>query len=291
MQLKTGFIGLGAMGQGMTRNLQRHALLTGVWNRSSDKAVALARELAVKAATSPAELAAQCDVVVLCVSADADVLQMIDAILPSARPGLTVIDCSTVAAATAQTAAQRLAQAGAAFLDCPVSGGVEGAKNGTLAIMCGGDAATFAAAQPVLKAMGQTITHMGPTGFGQAAKATNQILCAGVIQAVAEAMAFAKAHQLPLPQLIETLGKGAGSSWYFVHRAPFMANAAFPAGFKVRLHDKDLRICQDMAAQHQVQLSVIESTRQAYQTLMQQGFGDEDISSLFRLKDALFARG
>jgi len=213
---------------------------------------------------------------------------IVEAIVPAARPGLTVIDCSTVSAETAQYAAQRLNDVQARFLDCPVSGGVEGAKNGTLAIMCGGDANTFQHALPVLQAMGQTITHMGPTGFGQAAKATNQILCAGVIQAVAEAMAFAKAHQLPLEQLIETLGKGAGSSWYFVHRAPFMAKEAFPAGFKVKLHDKDLGICQDMAKQHGVTLSVIESTRAQYHTLMQNGYGDEDISSLFRLKDALF---
>lgn len=288
MGIKTGFIGLGAMGQGMSRNLHKHGLLSTVWNRSVDKAKQLATELGVEAATSPQALAASSDVIVMCVSADADVLTVVDAIVPAARPGLLVIDCSTVSANTAKEAASRLATVQAKFLDCPVSGGVEGAKNGTLAVMCGGDALVFAEAQPVLKAMGQTITHMGPIGFGQAAKATNQILCAGVIQAVAEAMAFAKAHELPLEQLIETLGKGAGSSWYFVHRAPFMAKEAFPAGFKVRLHDKDLGICQDMAALHQVQLSVVESTRKAYQTLMQQGFGDEDISSLFRLKDAQF---
>jgi 3-hydroxyisobutyrate dehydrogenase len=288
MNMKVGFIGLGAMGQGMARNCHKAGLLTGVWNRTMEKAQAVASELKVPAAASIQELAEHSDVLVMCVSADADVLAVVNAIASSNAESLTVIDCSTVSLETAVKARSILAGKHHHFLDCPVSGGVEGAKNGTLAMMCGGDLTDFEYAQPVLKAMGQTITHMGPTGYGQAAKATNQILCAGVIQAVAEAMAFAKAHQLPLDKLIETLGKGAGGSWYFVHRAPFMARESFPAGFKVRLHDKDLGICQNMAEQHHVKLSVIESTRQEYQTLMQQGFGDEDISSLFRLKDAMF---
>ncbi len=123
---------------------------------------------------------------------------------------------------------------------------------------------------------------------GQAAKATNQIMCAGVIQAVAEAMAFARAEGLPLEKLIETLGKGAGSSWYFVNRAPNVVRGSFPAGFRVRLHEKDLRICHDMAAAHGVQLPVIEMTLLHYRRLIEQGYGDEDISSLYRLKAALF---
>jgi 3-hydroxyisobutyrate dehydrogenase len=136
--------------------------------------------------------------------------------------------------------------------------------------------------------MGRTVTHFGPSGSGQAAKATNQIMCAGVIQAVAEAMAFAKAQGLPLPQLIETLGKGAGSSWYFVNRAPNIVRDAFPAGFRVRLHEKDLRICRDMAAQFGVELPVVEATLAQYLELIALGHGDDDISVLFRLKDALF---
>ena len=182
----------------------------------------------------------------------------------------------------------RLAERGVQQLDAPVSGGTVGAENGTLAIMVGGEAEAFERARPVLEAMGRTVTHFGETGAGQAAKATNQIMCAGVIQAVAEAMAFAKAQGLPLPQLIETLGKGAGSSWYFVNRAPNVVRDAFPAGFRVRLHEKDLKICRDMAAQFGVELPVVETTLAQYQQLIAQGHGDEDISVLFRLKDALF---
>jgi 3-hydroxyisobutyrate dehydrogenase len=289
--VKTGFIGLGAMGMHMARNLHRAGLLAGCWNRSADKARALATETGCVAAASPAALARLCEALVLCVSADADVLAVIDALLPGARPGLLVVDCSTVSAATARTAAARLAGAGADFVDCPVSGGVEGARDATLAMMAGGTPEAFARALPVLSKLGRTVTHMGPTGAGQAAKATNQIMCAGIIQAVAEAMAFAKAEGLPLDKLIDTLGKGAGSSWYFVNRAPFMARGSFPAGFRVRLHDKDLRICHDMAARHGVQLPVVETTLAEYAQLIAAGHGDEDISTIFRLKDALFAHG
>ena len=289
--MKTGFIGLGAMGLSMARNLHQAGLLSAVWNRSHDKTAALAAEIGCTVATDPAALAAGVDALVLCVSADADVLGLVDALLPGARAGLVVIDCSTVAAATAREAATRLARSGAAFLDCPVSGGVEGARAGTLAIMCGGSAEAFERARPVLAAMGRTVTLMGPNGFGQATKATNQIMCAGVIQAVAEAMAFAKAEGLPLDKVIETLSKGAGSSWYFVNRAPFMARGSFPAGFRVRLHDKDLGICHDMAAARGVELSVVETTRLHYRELVASGHGDEDISTIFRLKDALFTRG
>lgn len=285
----TGFVGLGAMGRGMARNLHAAGLLRSVWNRTASGAAELAAELGIAAATDPAALAAACDVVVTCVSADEDVLAVVDAMLPALRPGAIVIDCSTVSADTAREAARRLAGASVDFLDAPVSGGVEGAHKGTLAIMVGGSQAAFERARPVLAAMGHTMTHFGPSGAGQAAKATNQIMCAGIIQAVAEAMAFAKAEGLPLAELVETLGKGAGSSWYFVHRAPNMVRDQYPPGFRVRLHEKDLRICHDMAARHGVELPVVETTLEAYRQLVEQGHGDEDISTIFRLKDAMFA--
>jgi 3-hydroxyisobutyrate dehydrogenase len=174
------------------------------------------------------------------------------------------------------------------FLDCPVSGGVEGARQATLAIMVGGDEAVFVRAQPILEKMGKAVAYMGRSGLGQAAKATNQIMCAGIIQAVGEAMAFAHAEGLPLNRVIDVLGKGAGSSWYFVNRAPFMANNNFPAGFRVRLHDKDLRICRDMAALRGAALPVVESTLEQYEKLIAQGFGDEDISAIYRLKTKLY---
>jgi 3-hydroxyisobutyrate dehydrogenase len=286
-----GFIGLGAMGAGMARNLHKAGMLRGVWNRSGAKAAALAAETGCRAYESPAALAADCDTIVMCVSADADVLAVVEQVASAVRKGATVIDCSTVSSATAHAAAAALAPCGAAFLDCPVSGGVEGARDGTLAIMCGGDAGAFEHAQPVLERMGRTIVHLGPTGYGQATKATNQIMCAGIIRAVAEAMAFARAEGLPLDKVIDTLGKGAGSSWYFVNRAPYMARESFPAGFRVRLHEKDLRICEQMAARHDVRLPVVDEGLAEYRELIDAGHGDEDISSLYRLKAARFGRG
>ncbi|MGH8130238.1 MAG: NAD(P)-dependent oxidoreductase, partial [Steroidobacteraceae bacterium] len=180
--MQAGFIGLGAMGQHMARNLYRAGLLAGAWNRTPSKAAALAAETGCRAFGTPAALAAACEIIVVCVSADDDLLAVVDSLLPALRKDSIVIDCSTVAAATAREAATRLATAGAALLDCPVSGGVEGAKNATLAIMCGGESRIFERARPLLAAFGKTIVLMGPNGAGQATKATNQILCAGAIQ-------------------------------------------------------------------------------------------------------------
>jgi 3-hydroxyisobutyrate dehydrogenase len=276
------------MGQHMARNLHRAGLLAGVWNRTTGKAADFAAETGCQAFPTPAALAAVCESVVTCVSADADLLAVIDALGPALSSGSLVIDCSTVAADTAREAARRVAAAGGSFLDCPVSGGVEGARNATLAIMCGGEEAAFARALPLLRALGRTIVHMGPSGAGQSTKATNQILCAGAIQVAAEAMAFARAEGLPLDRVIDVLGQGAGSSWYFVHRAPFMARGEYPAGFRVRLHDKDLRICRAMAAQHGAVLPLVETTLADYARLIAAGHGDEDISTIFRLKTPLF---
>jgi len=278
------------MGTHMARNLHRSGLLTGVWNRTAGKAAALAQELKCHAFASLAELAGNCEAVVICVSADDDLRAVVAGLDAGLSPNMIVIDCSTVGSATARAMHDHLAALGVGFLDCPVSGGVEGARNATLAIMAGGDESVFGRSLPILEKLGKTITYFGASGAGQAAKATNQIMCAGIIQAVGEAMAFAHAEGLPLERLIETLGKGAGSSWYFVNRAPFMANNHFPAGFRVRLHDKDLRICRDMAAKRGAVLPVVESTLHEYERLIEGGFGDEDISSIYRLKSALFPK-
>jgi 3-hydroxyisobutyrate dehydrogenase len=282
------------MGAPMARNLHKAGMLATVWNRSREKATTLGSELGAASPLSLEEFARLVDTVVICVSADADVRAVVEGLAPGLARGSLVIDCSTVSAETARWAETLLAERGVRFIDAPVSGGVEGAKNGTLAIMCGGDRAAFDEARPVLAAMGKTIEHFGPSGSGQATKATNQIMCAGIIRACAEAMAFAGAHQLPLDRVVSTLGAGAGSSWYFVHRAPNMIRESYPAGFRVKLHAKDLGICRDMAARFGVSLPVVESMLAEYAELIRLGFGDEDISSTHRLKQALFkdpARG
>jgi 3-hydroxyisobutyrate dehydrogenase len=286
--MQTGFVGLGAMGAHMARNLHRAGMLTGVWNRTKDKATALAEELKVHSFASLTELAGNCEAVVICVSADDDLRAVITGLEPGLSPNMIVMDCSTVGKDTVRGIYQQLAALGVGFLDCPVSGGVEGARTASLAIMAGGDESVYLRAQPILEKLGKAVAYMGSSGAGQAAKATNQIMCAGIIQAVGEAMAFAHAEGLPLKRVIDVLGKGAGSSWYFVNRAPFMANNHFPPGFRVRLHDKDLRICRDMAARQGAVLPVVESTIEEYEKLIAEGYGDEDISSIYRLKSKLF---
>jgi 3-hydroxyisobutyrate dehydrogenase len=286
--MKTGFIGLGAMGQSMARNLARHGRLVGVWNRSADKACVLADETGCIVAEDPAALARQCEAIVICVSADADVKAVAAALQPGLSAGQLVIDCSTVSAETARQCAQRLGQQRVDFLDAPVSGGTEGARLGTLSIMVGGEAHAFERALPVLQALGQRIVHLGPAGSGQAAKAVNQVMAAGINQAVTEAMAFAQALGLPLDKLIEVIGSGAAGNWFVNHRGLSMVEDRYPPGFKLALHHKDLNICLAMAAQLGGELPLSAQTRADYERLMAAGHGDEDISALYRLKREIF---
>lgn len=283
-----GVIGLGAMGAPMARNLARAGLLAAVWNRTPDKAHALTAELGVMCAADPADLARHCDVVLTCVSADTDLLAVVDLLMSGMDADKILIDTSTVQPATAIEIARRLAETGCGFLDAPVSGGVEGARQGTLAVMVGGDTATLERARPVLEAIGKHIAHMGPVGKGQATKAVNQIMGAGINQAVTEALALAEAEGLPLDKVIEVVSSGASGNWFLERRGPTMVRGEFPAGFKLALHHKDLTICKAIAERHGVSLPVVEMTLIHYRRLMEAGFGDEDISALFREKRKLF---
>src|SRR3984885_9185850 len=186
--MQTGFVGLAGMRAHMARNLPRAGLLTAVWNRTAGKAAALAAELHCIAFSSLAELAGNCEAVVICVSADEDLRSVIVGLEPGLNLNMIVMDCSTVGAGTARDMHTQLDALGVGFLDCPVSGGVEGARTATLAIMVGGDEPVFRRAQPILAAMGKNVAYLGASGAGQAAKATNQIMCAGIIQAIGEAM-------------------------------------------------------------------------------------------------------
>jgi 3-hydroxyisobutyrate dehydrogenase len=282
--MKAGMIGLGAMGIGMAKNIAKAGYLTGVYNRTTAKAQNLAEELDVIAFDQPEELAAIVDVVLICVSADQDVLAMVETIALTIKPGTIVVDMSTVSSDTAKQAAAVLAEKQAAFLDAPVSGGVEGAKNGTLAMMVGGDAEVLEQARPILEAMTGRIMHMGPTGSGQAAKAVNQIMAAGINQAVTEALAFAQAQDLPMDKVIEVISGGAAGNWFLQHRGPTMTRGTFAPGFKLALHHKDLLICQSMAKQTGASTTLIDMTVADYERLMAENYGEEDISALYRLK-------
>src|ERR1700678_4595024 len=169
--MQTGFVGLGAMGAHMARSLHRAGLLTGVWNRTADKAAALAQELRCIAFSSLSELAGNCEAVVICVSADDDLRAVIADLEPGLTPNMIVMDCSTVGAGTARELHAALDALGVGFLDCPVSGGVEGARTASLAIMCGGDESVFNRAKPILEKMGKAVAYMGSSGSGQVTKA------------------------------------------------------------------------------------------------------------------------
>jgi len=287
--MKSVFIGLGGMGYGMADNLDRAGLLAAVYNRSTARAEAFAEAHGnVRVATSPAAAVAGVQAVVMCVSADDDVLEMVDAIVPALDENHVVIDCSTVAGDTAREAARRVGEAGAAFVDAPVSGGTEGAKNGALSIMVGADDAVFARASPVLEAMGKNITHMGGVGTGQATKAVNQILCAGINQAVCEGLRFAAALDLPLDKVVDVVGSGAAGNWFVNNRGKTMVRDVFDPGFKLKHHHKDLGICLHMAETNGGRLPLSAQTRDDYAQLMEAGHGEEDISALYRARGDLF---
>lgn len=280
---RVGFIGLGAMGAPMAGHLQAKGLLAAVGNRTQHKAEALAAQLGVTAAIAPSDFTG-CDAVVLCVSMDADVMQCCRDLAGVLTPGSLVIDHSTVARETALSAAALLAEAGIAFLDAPVSGGVEGARNGKLSVMVGGDAEVLASAQDLLSAYALRVTLMGPTGSGQATKAVNQVLVAGIAQAVCEGLAFGEALGLKPESLVPTLAAGAAGNWFLDKRGATMMADQFTPGFKSALLLKDLRIVQAMAEALGRHYSVVEQSLADYAKLVDAGYGEEDTSALIRLK-------
>jgi 3-hydroxyisobutyrate dehydrogenase len=195
-----------------------------------------------------------------------------------------VVDTSTVSPATARQVSDSLLDAGAAYVDAPVSGGVEGARKGTLSIMAGGDSANISQIMPVLEAISATVTHMGPVGFGQATKAVNQVMIAGIAEAVCEALALAGKLNLPSRRLLSVVSAGAAGSWFLEHRGETMLENQFGVGFKLSLLLKDLLICQALAQDLDIPLPTVEAAIKDYRALVDLGDGNHDISGLIRLK-------
>jgi 3-hydroxyisobutyrate dehydrogenase len=281
--MRVGFIGLGAMGHSMASHLHDRGLLAVVGNRTQAKAADFARSRGVAAASSAADFAG-CDAVMLCVSMDADVLENVAALASALAPGSVVVDHSTVSVQTARRARELLAVRGVGFLDAPVSGGVEGARNGKLSIMVGGDAADLEKARPALDAYALRITHMGGSGAGQATKAVNQVLVAGINEAVCEGLALGEKLGLEADQLLPTLMSGAAGNWFLDKRGATMLRGEFVPGFKCAHLLKDLRIVRAMAQDAGIRATAIEQALADYAELVERGFGDEDTSALIRLK-------
>jgi len=283
-EIRVGFCGLGTMGAAMAANVARAGFPLTVWNRTSGKA---ARAIAAGAveASSPSAVAGAADVVVLCVSDTPDVeavLFGLGGLADELAEGALVIDCSTIAPGATREFAERLAERGVGFVDAPVSGGSEGAVKGTLTIMVGGSIDDVARAQPVLEAMGSSITHMGPVGAGQTTKAVNQVILSGVYLGVAEGMVLAMKSGLDARQVVEALAGGAAGSWVLQNRAERMIDDDYPLGFRIALHLKDLTIALEQAREVGASLPVSAIAAQIEAGLVARGHGDDDNSALAR---------
>lgn len=288
--MRCGVIGLGAMGRAMAVNLYQAGRLQAVWNRTPAKAAQFVAHHPVVNADSPAALAAQCDLIITSLARDADVVAVMNALLPGLQADAVVVDTSTISIDSVRQLADRVRQAGGHFLDAPVSGGPEGARNASLAIMLGGEASVVERVRPVLSTIAAHITHLGPVGNGQAAKAVNQVMAAGINQAVSEALAFGQALGLPMDKVLEVVSRGAAANWFLQQRGATMLQEKYEPGFKVALHHKDLLLCKALAERHGAQLPTLEMTLIHYARLMDMGYAEQDISALFHLKRGLFQR-
>ena len=278
------FIGLGALGAPMAANVLAAGFPLTVHNRSAERAAAL-QQLGAAVALNPAEAAAAARVHALCLSDTAAVRSVLlgtSGLLAGAAAGDLIVDFSTIDAAATEELAALAAEQGLHWLDAPVTGGTEGARRGTLSVLVGGDAAQLALAQPLLQAVGGTITHLGPVGSGQRAKAVNQVLVAGSYAAVAEALTLGQKLGLPMPELLAALQDGAAGSWALRHRAPAMLRQDFPLGFKLQLHRKDLAIAQTEAQACGLTLPVTDQVASMEEDLIAAGHGDEDVSVLMQ---------
>lgn len=286
---RIGFIGLGIMGRGMTRNLLKAGQDVTVWNRSKARMDEFA-SAGAKTASSPADLTARCDVILICVSDTPDVEQVLfgaEGVSAGIRPGVLVVDHSTISPQKTVAMAKLLTAQGAAHLDAPVSGGSEGAEKGTLSIMVGGEAADVQRALPILQVYGRNITHVGAHGAGQMAKLVNQILVVVNQLAASEALLFAQAGGLDLTKTIDAVKGGAAGSWMLANRGPQMIARDFRPGFTIDLQQKDLRLVLDAADEMGVPLMATSLVFQLYRTLQSQGLGGDGNHGLVKALEQL----
>ena len=282
MAAKVAFLGLGVMGFPMAGHLAKAGHGVTVYNRSAAKAAAWVEKHGGRAAATPAEAAAGADAVFCCVGDDNDVRQVAGGALTALAPGALLVDHTTASAEVARELAAAAAAKGVRFLDAPVSGGQAGAENGVLSIMVGGAADAFADAEPLMRAYGRTVALMGPAGSGQLAKMVNQIAIAGLVQGLAEAMAFAQKSGVDAGKVLEVVSKGAAQSWQMENRGPAMLEDRFDFGFAVDWMRKDLAICLAEARRNGAKLPVTALVDQFYADVQAMGGGRWDTSSLMR---------
>lgn len=284
-QEKVSFIGLGVMGYPMAGHLQKTGFATTVYNRTTAKAEAWAKEYGGEFASTPREAAKGADIVFVCVGNDNDVRSVIygeDGVLASMKPGSVLVDHTTTSADLAVELAKACQDKGVSFIDAPVSGGQAGAENGTLTVMCGGDKAVFERVKPVIDAYAKQAVLMGENGQGQRCKMVNQICIAGILQGLSEALVLAQASGLDIAQMVDVLKHGAAGSWQMENRAVTMSQGKFDFGFAIDWMRKDLGICLDEAASKGIELPLTKDVDQKYAALQAQGLGRMDTSVLIK---------
>ena len=283
---RVGFCGLGVMGYPMAGHLASAGHSVSVYNRTSARADAWVAEHSGTAFVTPREVAANSDIVMLCVGNDADVRAVVmgpDGVLAGAHSGLIVVDHTTTSAELAREISAACAAAGVGFVDAPVSGGQAGAINGALTVMCGADSETvFADVAVVAAVYSRSCVRLGNAGSGQLAKMVNQICIAGVVQGLAEGLAFATKAGLDAHAVLDVISKGAAQSWQMENRGHTMVDDSFDFGFAVEWMIKDLGFCVEEAQRNGAELPVADLVLGFYRELYADGAGRLDTSSLIR---------
>ncbi|MBN2076017.1 MAG: 2-hydroxy-3-oxopropionate reductase [Dehalococcoidales bacterium] len=289
MDKKIGFIGLGIMGKPMSLNLLKAGFDVTVYNRTESKTAEPVSQGAKKA-ESPAEATADSTVIITIVSDTPDVESVIlggNGVIESIRPDSVVIDMSTIAPEATRKIAARLKEKGAHMLDAPVSGGEQGAIDGTLSIMTGGETAIFQRCLPVLQAMGKNVIHVGSNGMGQTVKLVNQILVTGTLNSVAEALIFASKSGVDLEKTIDAVKGGAAGSWQLTNLAPRIIERDFRPGFMIDLLIKDLNLVTGSAEEMGIDLLVTSRIKEMYEKLQAEGEGKNGTQALIKALEKL----
>jgi 3-hydroxyisobutyrate dehydrogenase len=289
MSKRVAFIGMGIMGLPMAGHLLAAGHAVTVHTRTRGKAEAILAKGATWA-ESPREAAAGAEVVFVCVTDTPDVRAVLTGaggVIEAARPGLIVVDHSTISPTATREMAAELARRQTVLLDAPVSGGDVGARNGTLSIMVGGPAEEFATVEPLLRHMGKTITHCGPSGAGQLTKLVNQILVSVTNLAVSEALVFARNNGLDAEKTVAALAGGAAGSWQLQNLGPRMLKGDFAPGFTIDLQQKDLRLVIEAAAQAKTPLPALALVHQLFTSAQAAGRGGDGTQALFTVIEKL----
>ena len=284
------FLGLGVMGDPMAGHLARAGHQVTVYNRTASKAHDWVRRNGGASAPTPREAAANAAFVLSCVGNDDDLRAITlgpDGAFAGMSPNSVFVDHTTTSADVARELGLAARERGLWYIDAPVSGGQAGAQHGTLTVMCGGDAQAFARTQPVISAFARAVTRLGDNGAGQLCKMVNQIAIAGVVQSLAEALAFGERAGLDLHTVLQVIGKGAAQSWQMDNRGPTMIEGRYDFGFAVDLMRKDFSLCLNEARHNGARLPVLALVDQLYADVQAAGGGRLDTSSLLtRLRDA-----